>query len=82
MDDYLAVNGRSGNTSDQAYTLARLRKEERLLEANRPIDTTSQEEESSGKDKSDMEAVDEAYEYMNDFDRKLKDLRTASARVK
>ena len=33
-DDYFARNGRDGTISDQAYTLSRLRKEERLLQAD------------------------------------------------
>lgn len=33
----MARNGRDGTISDQAYTLSRLRKEERLLQAGYPL---------------------------------------------
>ena len=37
-DDFITRHGRDGKTSDQAYTLSRLRKEERLLQAGYPLE--------------------------------------------
>lgn len=64
----------NGNNGEKAYTLERMRQEERLLEAgydqdrNRPIDEKSNEENGS----STYDLVEEMYENMNSFDRKLK----------
>lgn len=69
-DDYLSLNGtKSGG--DKAYTLARLRREERGI-----TETVTEEREELDSDiqGSNYDMVDEVYENMNSFDKRLKSL--------
>ena len=69
-DDYMNVNGRNSG-GDKAYTLARLRREERgITEAV----TEEREELDSDIQGSSYDVVDEVYENMNSFDKRLKSL--------
>ena len=77
QDDYLAVNGaRSGSLSDKAYTLSRLRKEERGIDTN--VITEEREDLDNDLQGSNYEIVDEVYENMNSFDKRLKTLKSGT----
>jgi len=86
-DDYIARNGRDGTISDQAYTLSRLRKEERLLQAGYPLidkleglnlgsgNFGQESPDSFENHEGHLEQIDEMYDNMNQFDYKLKTLK-------
>ncbi len=76
----MARNGMNGTVTDQAFTLAKLRKEERLLNADYPLldrlrasgmnldrEDDGGEEPSDGLD-TNFDQVDEMYENLNQFD--------------
>jgi hypothetical protein len=69
-DDYIASHGRDGNLSDHAYTLSRLRKEERLLrDESIPMHHEDYPEESGREvGASQLDMVDEMYDNLNAFD--------------
>jgi hypothetical protein len=77
-DDYTTKHGHDGTINNQAFTLSRLRREERLLMDDGvkvpDIDELSNEDDPVHKNKQ-MEVVDEAYENMNAFDMKIKSLK-------
>lgn len=60
------ANGRDG---EKAYTLGRLRAEERLVNMDPPENIA---EESSNGGGSTYDLVEEMYENMNSFDKKIK----------
>lgn len=82
------MNGRSGNLSDQAYTLARLRKEERLMDTTGIPYTVTEDkddiDESGAQNtgnRNTEEVVDEMYDNMNTFDKKIKMIARNTARL-
>ena len=80
-DDYMVMNGaRSGHVSDKAYTLARLRKEERGIEAGIDVFAEERDDVDSDNQGSNYEVVEEVYDNMNNFDKKLKHLKSAASK--
>jgi hypothetical protein len=77
-DDYTTQHGFNGTINNQAFTLSRLRREERLLQDDGvkvpDIDELSNEDDPTQKNKQ-LELVDEVYDNMNAFDMKLKSLK-------
>jgi hypothetical protein len=81
----LNINGVKSNSSQQAYTLARLRREEQVMEKTGmpvPIEEDDIEDSQKGagnKETSDLDMVDEMYENMNSFDQRLKTIKSATS---
>ncbi|CDW81046.1 UNKNOWN [Stylonychia lemnae] len=68
-DEFLTVNGRNG---EQAYTLERLRQEERLISMDPPDHIIEEISNSAGAGGSTYDLVEEMYENMDQFDQKIK----------
>jgi hypothetical protein len=81
----LNINGVKSNSSQQAYTLARLRREEQVMEKTGmpvPIEEDDIEDSQKGagnKETSDLDMVDEMYENMNSFDQRLKTIKSTTS---
>jgi hypothetical protein len=67
-DDFLQSNGRDG---EKAYTLERLRQEERLM--NIGIDPIESMGDGYSQKGSNYDLVEEVYENMNSFDKRMKE---------
>jgi hypothetical protein len=86
-EDYVARNAVDGTVTDHAFTLAKLRKEERLLNADYPVldklrlsgmnldrgdNNYDDGFEPSDNNETHFDQVDEMYDNLNKFDQRLK----------